>query len=589
MSTGPVFTAGGLASGIDTTSLIDQLISIERRPITLLEQRIQTFNLQRAQIENIGGRASTLQNTVSSLLAKSVLDENVFRSKSATSSNDDISTVNVTEEAAPQTLQLEVLQLATATKAQGQSALGQIATDTDIISTLGQGAFTDGDFTIYVDGVPNTITVDITQPMSDVLNQITAIGGGITGASLVNGQIQIDYTNGTDVHIGSQSDTSNFARVTQLDTAAVGATSVLGSRPLTTLNTAEAMNSATSGMTTTVTDGTFSINGVEFDTTGKTLSEMLTEINNSSEAGVTATINRLTNRLELSSDETGSNFINLAEGTSNFLTATGLVVGGNTITSQTAGQNASFNLNGTLLYSADNSVGEDITGAVGVTLQLEKTNVGEPIDITIDNDTSKLKESLTTMVANINSLFTLIESETDSEANGSLAGDNSMTRFRSDVRSILTSGVNGLSTFTNLAAIGISTGAVGSSTGSATSTYSLNESTLDEALASNPAEVEAMLIGTGGILEQLDALLEQATNDDTDETLDGLFATKTNSIGDQIDNLNNRIDEAELRLEQRETLLRRQFQAMEQAYSRANQQSSSLNGLLSQLGANSGG
>lgn len=584
MSTGPVFTAGGLASGIDTNSLISQLIAIEQRPITLMQEQIQTLNFSKAQVQNISGRASTLQNTVSSLLAKSVLDENLFNAKQATGSNDDIVAATVTEDASPQTIQLEVLQLATSTSAVGQSGLGQLITGTDTLASVEAGALTDGDFTLYVDGTEHTITVDTaTQTLDDVLTQISGIGGGITGASVTNGQIQIDFTAGTDIHVGSQSDTSNFATIAQLNTAVPGATSLLGTRPLTTLDNTVAMNDVASGLTTTVTDGTFSINGVEFDTTGKTLSEMLAEINSSTEAGVTASINRLTNRLELRSDETGSNFINFTEGTSNFLSATGLVVGGNTITSQTAGQNASFMFNGSQLFSTSNTVSSDITSAAGVTLDLKQAEVGTTVEISVSTDTSRLKDTLDTFVRNINDLFELIDSQTDAENGGVLAGETGLTRFKSDVRTILSNGVDGLNTYNSLAAIGVSTGAVGAAL---SSTYSVDSATLDAALADNPSQVEQLLIGTGNILEQLDTLLEQATTDDVDDSLDGLFQSKVNSIDNRVDILNDRISDTQLRLEQRETLLRRQFQQMEAAYSQANQQSASLSGLVAQLGAN---
>ena len=39
MATTPVFRAGGLASGLDTNSIIDQLVNIESRPLTVLKAK----------------------------------------------------------------------------------------------------------------------------------------------------------------------------------------------------------------------------------------------------------------------------------------------------------------------------------------------------------------------------------------------------------------------------------------------------------------------------------------------------------------------------------------------------------------------
>ncbi len=591
MSSGPVFSASGLASGLDTASLIEQLISIERRPVTLMQERITKLNITKAQVENIAGRANTLLGTTNALIADSVLDENLFRAKQASvpESAESVLSVDVTESAAPQTLQVEVLQLATATRATGQSELGALATSASTISELAGGSFNDGDFTVFVDGVANTITVDTTQPLSDVLNQITAIGGGITGASVVDGAIQIDFTSGTVVQMGAQNDSSNFANIARLTTGTTTATSLTGSQPLTHLNVVADISDPSSGMATAVTDGTFTINGVEFDTTGKSLTDLVAEINNDASVGATVSINRTTNRFELKSTDTGSELVQLADGTGNFLTATGLIVAGNTTTSQTAGQNASFNLNGSLLYSTSNNVTNDITGIDGVTLNLESADVGNTIDITISRDSDPLTAKLKEFVSNINGVFSLINDQTDPQGNGYLKGESSMTRFKSDMRGLLSSAIDGLglTEFTNLASIGISTGAVGATTGEGVvAVYSLDETRLESALNSNPAEVELLMTGTDGLLDRLQGLLEQATKDDPDPTEDGLFAGKTNSINDQVDSLNDRISSLERRLEIREQLLRQQFTQMERVYSQMQNQGSAISGLVSQLSAN---
>ncbi len=593
MSSGPVFSASGLASGLDTASLIEQLIAIERRPATLLQQRITQLNITKAQVDNIAGRANTLLGSTNALLADSVLDDNLFRSKQASVPEDaqSILSVDVTESAAPQTLQVEVLQLATATKATGQGELGALATSASTISELAGGAFTDGDFTMFVDGTAHTITVDTTQPLSDVLNQITAIGGGITGASVVGGAISIDFTGGTNVQMGAQNDSSNFANMARLTTGNKTATNITGSQPLTHLNTAAEISDVASGMNTAVTDGTFTINGVEFDTTGQSLTDLVAEINNDPAVGVTASINRTTNRLELKSTDTGSELIQLADGTGNFLTATGLIVGADTTISQTAGQNASFNLNGSLLYSTSNNVTNAITGLEGVTLNLESADVGNTIEIAISRDNEPLTGKVDEFVKHINSVFALINEQTDPQGNGYLKGESSMTRFKSDIRGVLSSSIDGLglTEFNNLAAIGISTGAVGSTNGEGVSAvYTVDSAKLEEALNTNPAEVELLMTGTGGMLEQLQSLLEQATKDDPDPTEDGLFVGKTNSIDSQVESLNDRIEAMERRLESREQLLRQQFTQMERVYSQMQNQGNALNGLVAQLNANQG-
>ncbi len=45
------FNIGGLVSGLDTNSIINQLMQIERQPITRLQQRVTQLQNQRTAIQ----------------------------------------------------------------------------------------------------------------------------------------------------------------------------------------------------------------------------------------------------------------------------------------------------------------------------------------------------------------------------------------------------------------------------------------------------------------------------------------------------------------------------------------------------------
>ncbi|MFN8615082.1 MAG: flagellar filament capping protein FliD [Vampirovibrionales bacterium] len=580
MSSTPAFTASGLASGIDTASIIQQLLSIERQPITTMQSRVADLKLKNAQYGNVAGRASTLLGTVKGLKASSAIDVNHFQSKKATLSKEGVVGVAVDANAAVQSFTLKVNQMATATKALGQSDLGQRMTDASILSEVAAGAVTNGTFTLYVNGIANTINVDTSLAVDDVLTQIEAISG-ITAASVVNGQIQIDYASGTTVQVGSHQDTSNFARVTQLATATPGATQLTGLAALTLLDTAVDVSDPGSGFNTPVTDGTFVINGQTFDTTGKTLDELVAEINTNPSAEVTASINRSQNRLELRAKDAGNPLIQLADGTGNFLTAVGLIVAGNSTVSQTPGQNAEFELNGQTFLSTSNTVGSDITGLSGVTLTLQQVST-ETITSTVGQNLEGLKTNLNNLVTQLNNLFALIDDQTNAQGEGKLKGESSLVRFRNELRNTISNAVPGLTQYDSLATVGLSTGAVGTAVG-ASKNYVLDVAKLEAAMQSNPTEVENLFRGSGGILSQVQTLLEAAVKDDPDPNYDGLFESSKTSVNNQIKSLNDKIAASEQRLQQRETLLRQQFQAMETAYSRSQAQQGSLTSLINQL------
>ena len=86
----------GLASGIDSNQIIDQLVAIERRPINLLQDQQSTLESQ----------LSALQMVNSNLLAvltqaEALSDPDAFNVFSTTSSDTDVPTASASTNASP--------------------------------------------------------------------------------------------------------------------------------------------------------------------------------------------------------------------------------------------------------------------------------------------------------------------------------------------------------------------------------------------------------------------------------------------------------------------------------------------------------
>ncbi|MEO0631415.1 MAG: flagellar cap protein FliD N-terminal domain-containing protein, partial [Planctomycetota bacterium] len=75
----------GLVSGIDTASLIQQLLAVESRPQQLAQVRLAQLQSQQAAFLDINTRLGGLQSA-----ARSFRTENTFSSASATSSDEDV-------------------------------------------------------------------------------------------------------------------------------------------------------------------------------------------------------------------------------------------------------------------------------------------------------------------------------------------------------------------------------------------------------------------------------------------------------------------------------------------------------------------
>ena len=95
---GGITTGVGLFSGIDTGSLIEQLLAIESRPKVLAQTRLIQLQSQQAAYLDINSRLSAIEN-----LAKAFRTDNIFKNKKALVSNESILSANASQDALPGT------------------------------------------------------------------------------------------------------------------------------------------------------------------------------------------------------------------------------------------------------------------------------------------------------------------------------------------------------------------------------------------------------------------------------------------------------------------------------------------------------
>ena len=66
MATGTI-TTGGIASGLDTNSIVDKLVQLQSQPITLLQSQQAGVRSQVSALGSIASRLSALQASARSL------------------------------------------------------------------------------------------------------------------------------------------------------------------------------------------------------------------------------------------------------------------------------------------------------------------------------------------------------------------------------------------------------------------------------------------------------------------------------------------------------------------------------------------
>lgn len=606
----------GFNSGLPIDDIITKLMAVEQKPLNDMQNQIATIQKQQSLYSTAQSKVNDLLVAIKKLTTRNFDGTTMFDALTGTSSDDTIATATATGLASPQTLNLEVKTLPSQTIATSTSGVGKFDATTPI-SALG---ITAGNFTVFSNNIAYTIAVNNGDTIGNVLSRInTAVPDTEISAdpTVVNNKINIGYVGGAQIKLGAGGDTSNFLSITHLLTGIDnGAGTITASQTNTTIDLSQAVSNAAANIATPVTDGTFTINGVSFDTTGKSLSDIIDAINTSA-AGVTASFNTGNNTFQLKSNTTGSSLINLADGTGNFLTAMHLINGADTVSSQTAGTNASFVLNGTTMYATSTTVDETVTGLKGVTLNLKQAKPGTTIQVNIQKDTDSLTKAVQTVIDKYNAAISYIDQQTDSKNKMPLATETRLKSLRTQIRGLFTTQVGALSgtSYDSLQQVGISTGAIGSSGGNATPQLQLDASKLTAALAADPTTVKKLFIGqdlTGalnntagddnleGTFTQLLHTLDDETYTDpsgnsgygalyagTDETNQGLFASYKTSSQKRIDALNDSIKKAQARLDQKQATLRQQFLAMDQLVGQYQSQGNALNGLISQLGGTS--
>lgn len=163
--TTPSISFSGLASGIDTSSIISQLTTVAQKPITLLQGKDDDYNSRLSAWQQLNTSLSALQTAAAALTHAST-----YSAASATSSNTSVATVTTLPGATLGDHSLSVTQIAraqkvvSATVASGSTALGRA------------GSF-------LLNG--KTISVKSTDALTDISVKINAAQAGVS-ATVVN-------------------------------------------------------------------------------------------------------------------------------------------------------------------------------------------------------------------------------------------------------------------------------------------------------------------------------------------------------------------------------------------------------------------
>jgi flagellar hook-associated protein 2 len=569
----------GLASGINWTTIVNEMLQAEAAPETQWTTEETTDDNKKSAYQTLGTDLSTLQTDLSTLSKASF-----FETRTTSLSNSSVASASAAAGALLGNYTLKVDTLATNSMQVGSTASAKLSSSSDVsnvvLSSAGFAtAVTAGTFTIN----GQTITISTSDTLQDVFNQIQSAtansSAGTVTASYDSTGDTITLSSSGSITLGSDTDTSNFLEAAQLynssesksnsGTYSITSTSALGGvnvdNTLEDANTAHQINDGGSG------NGEFVINGVtiKYDASTDTINDVLQRINDSS-AGVTAVYNSLSDCFELTDNSTGDVGITLQDVTGNFLAATGLSGG-----SLTAGSNLTYSINsGTTQTSESNTIDAGASGITGLSI----TALGEgTTTISVASDTSTIASAVSTFVTDYNTVQKYISSETTSTTSstgtvtaGLLTGDMDVENIAFTLRQMIDATPSGGTTgFENLNDLGIT------SNGS-DNTLSLDSTTLNSALTSNLSAVQNLFSNaTTGLAATTQTYVSGLTSSS------GVLATDETNMSNQAQAAANSISTLQARIAKDQTTLDDEFAAMETAIESLNTDKQYLNDYFS--------
>jgi flagellar hook-associated protein 2 len=178
------FSSLGIGSGLNVDSIITQTMKLERRPLDLLQAKINGTSTQISSYGQIKSAMSALYDA-----AKGLTDLDTWRSKQFTTGDKSFVTGSVTSAATAAGFSLEVNRLAKAQSlASGSFASGTtMGADGQITLQKGRWDAAGTSFAADSSGAVN-ISIAATDTLGDVAAKITQSGAGITAVVVKDGQ-----------------------------------------------------------------------------------------------------------------------------------------------------------------------------------------------------------------------------------------------------------------------------------------------------------------------------------------------------------------------------------------------------------------
>ncbi len=433
----------GIGSGIDTENIISQLMSLQRRPITVIQQRQAQIQQHQAAVNGIAALVSGLQ------AASTRLDGSLaFTGVTASTGDPLIATASAAPGAQAATHSLDVTLLARSHRIASANQSSQTAA----LGVAGQ---------IVVNG--KAINVGLTDSLTAIAGNINNAKTGVNASVVATSSntfnlVLTSETTGADntISVADSGGGTILSSTIGLITSSVTVQNPVTNGAATNLFKDSGTSIATLLGQTSASAGTVQINGtgVAIDFSVDTLSTIASKINAAGIAGVTASAVTATDPVTKEARQelriVGASGTPTFVDSNNILTNLGVLQNGFTNQTQAA-RDATFVINGLAASRSSNSVSDVISG---LTFNLIKE--ASSTTVKVSADTEGIKKDIETFVNAYNTLARkvseLSQFDTQTLSTGVLFGDVTIQNVVNSVANAVTGAVTGLSGSTTVLA-----------------------------------------------------------------------------------------------------------------------------------------
>ncbi len=591
-------------SYLDIESIVNGLILVERKPILRMQQEKVFLETTSAMWKEITDLTTSLQEALSPFL-----QENIFQSRTASSSDSTIVTAEASDGAAVGSHEVVVRQLAQAHR---------VASDQQ--ASAGTALGLAGSPTI--NGVAVEITADMT--LLEIRDTLNGAGAGVKAWVVDNTLLMESEQTGYANSISVVDDNNVLARLGvvanhALDAVVTASSEYSSSYPSSSITdgythsdqwgSGGGWNDATANTYPDTVDISFSavqtVDQVRIHTLDSTTYPasqygirdfnlyyratdtgtwvLLKSVSGNTGGVVTVNLDTPVNAKQLRVEVTATNG---AGDYSRIIEVEAYNTQAFFKNQLQAAQDAEFDFDGLALTRSSNTFSDVIEG-VTYTLEGESPTLDDgtlkTATVTVDPDTSGIRNKIEDFVDAYNDLYRRLNQLT---AKGSeFQGEPSLIRVQDQVRRLVTGYVDVSPgyVYDQLALIGIRAKGGQDVASEEQGILEINSTELSEALEQDLAGVEALfsatetVYGFDGIVTRLDAVLTGLVGSD------GLLPGRIDRLGDQIENVQEEIAEAEQRLEEKEEELYLKFAQLERSLSMLNYQQSWLSAQIASL------